>query len=220
MNEKGILYGREVEVAPFIVVRVAWSGLDSQDPAITMNAFSWMGWMARAPMDWTGVLEGLRMCAPEGARCETGTLAGEMTPDEVAALAGRAILFPMKPSGRNAPWIDSEESEYRNRDSSRLLCLGIEWVVETSIPREYSQSWCDQMDRKYLDGARAQIESALALSGFGCVEFLGRFDDLSGSSYWGNVAVERWAGWTARQERENLELAIPRGETSGMKSTL
>lgn len=193
--------------APFMVVRVRWRAVDRMDPKIEIYAFSWMGWIVKAPENWDGVVEKLRALAPEGVKVSLGHM------DDNA-------IMPLTAPGLNAPDLESEESTHQDLDSERIMLLDAQWSVEDDILCEWSQSWHDKWTLRLLSSQEACVEQALRECGFGCVEPMGVQEDISGESYWVHVAMRMKAGWMARDEADHLERLLPTAPSSGYSSAL
>ena len=147
-------------VRPYIVLRLNWRAVDRLDPSIEVSAWSWMGWMSSPPEDWNGALDALAACAPEGALAEVSANygSGEENP---------LLLFPMKPSGQGAPWIDSEQSSHLDAASPRVMVLSVCWIFQAcDIPREWSEPWHEAMGELALGAALQKVQGALERHGF------------------------------------------------------
>ena len=204
-----------------MVVKVYWS-CKEPGSSVELHGYSWMGWMAKAPADWDGIMEALEAHAPEGSSVKKAAWMPSSSGSDQEPPFSIDLMFPRKPSGQGAPWLPSEESQYRVEGCPRICFVDLHWEFESEIPREFSQDWHDQMSARALDSVKEFLEASLSRLGFGELEFMGVRQDIAGSNHWSNVAEELGPSWSARVLRKELEDSVPESKKNadGKKSGL
>ena len=143
------------DLRPYVVVKVYWScieeNLENVANSLEFHGFSWMGWLCESPKDWEGVIEDLQSLVPKGAIVKNGTWLPYVLGSEIDPPFTLDLMFPRKPSGLNAPWLPSEETQYYVATSPRICFVDLHWNFKEEIPREFSQKWHDLMSIKALD---------------------------------------------------------------------
>jgi hypothetical protein len=191
------------------LILLRWRSTDLLDPALSLEGWSWRGWLAQPPPNWEGAIPSLLACSPQGCSAKAGANPSASEGDERWL---NDVLFPMRPSGALAPWINSDSIRYQDMSSPRILVLGLHWDIPSHVPRSWSDEWHTSMGNIALGAPGAKIEATLSSCGFSHIEPLGTYHELTGEDNWINVAAKRWDAWAARAEHFELTQSTPPSE--------